>query len=894
MMTRRAWSADAERTYRRSRAIVRGAAWLVPRTQRAEWEAMWLGELWNRIADLDEADRLTAVRQRDLVRRAAASALHALWMRGSEWSAALLFADVRYAARVNRRRPLFSLIVVLTLALGIGATTAMFSIVDTLLIKPLPYPRASQLVYAYGWFSGGNRASISPLDFLDYQARTHTFASFAARTPFGTAVLSGGDAEPERVSATFISANFFSTLGVQPRLGRAFVPEETQGSHDVVVMSSAIWEQRYGSDPHIIGRTVTLDGHPQVVVGVMPAVLDRTLGDQLWRPFPFNIPETEVRRFHSLRGLGRLRDGVTLAQAQRDMDAIALDLARTYPDNASWHLRLEPYQKFVVGDVGRMLVLLLAAVGLVLLIACGNVALLTLARSTTRHTEVAVRFALGGSRGRVVRTLVTESVMLGLLAGSLGFAIAVVLVRATRLSAAGVLPRMAELGVDWRAAVFTAGVALSTGVLFGLAPALQATRGDVATTFRSAGKASGARGATRGRDALVICQVALTLLLLVGAGLLVRSFDHLQRVNPGFDASNVLTAQVILPSAGYESPAKVRDFWTQLSERARALPGATGSAVATMLPLENGNDTYFYPEGQPPRTPADRRTARINTVSDGYFSAMRIPLVAGRAFGAAEHAAGDPDQHRGSVIVNRQLAAELFPGRSAVGQRLIVDFGSPYTAEIVGVAGDVRSDGPDQDIPAMMYFSRQQVAGNFDGLIAQLAVRTRGAPETIVAALRRVVHELDPLVPIADVSTMDAKVSDSVAPAQFRTRLLSAFAATALALAMIGLYGVLAFAVTQRTREIGVRIAIGAPRRALFGSVVRRGLVLVACGVVAGLAAALAMSHLMAPLLFDVNPTDPLVFTVVPLLLISAGIAACSVPARRATRVDPLVALREE
>ncbi|HEV2180156.1 MAG TPA: FtsX-like permease family protein, partial [Gemmatimonadaceae bacterium] len=385
-----------------------------------------------------------------------------------------------------------------------------------------------------------------------------------------------------------------------------------------------------------------------------------------------------------------------------------------------------------------------------------------------------------------------------------------------------------------------------------------------------------------------------TLVLLVGAGLLVRSFDRLQRVDPGFDASNVLAAQVILPDAGYQSPAKVRDFWTRLAERARALPGATGSAVATMLPLSNGNDTYFYPEDQPPPTPDQRRTARINTVSDDYFATMRIPLIAGRAFGAPEQAAGDSDAHRGSVIINRQLAAQLFPGRSAVGQRLVVDFGSPFMAEIVGVAGDVRADGPDQDPPAMLFFSRHQIAGNFDGRIAQLAVRTRGAPEAIVGSLRRAVHELDPLVAIADVSTMDARWSDAVAPAQFRTRLLSAFAAAALALAMIGLYGVLAYAVTQRTREIGVRIAIGAPARALFGSVVRRGLVLVACGVVTGLVAAFAMSRLMAPLLFDVNPTDPLVFAAVPVLLITAGFAACSIPARRATRVDPLVALREE
>ena len=799
----------------------------------------------------------------------------------------MLLHDLRYAVRTLVKRPAFTTVVILTLAVGIGANSAMFSIVNSVLIRPLPYPDAERLMFIYGAFRGGDEAAISPPDFLDYRERNTVFSSMAARSFIGEAVLTGGE-EPERVSAAFITANFFATLGVPPLLGRAFSPEEERGDgHDVAIIAYGLWQRRFAGDPRVLGQEIQVDGRRHTIVGVTPALLDRTLDVQLWRPIAFGTGETSVRRFHFLRGLGRLQTGVTRAAAQRQLDDIARALERAYPENESWKLRLVPYKDMLLGDVGRALLVLLGAVGLVLLIACANVASLIMARGIARRGEIAVRTALGASRMSLVRQLLTESLTLGLAAGTLGLALGLALLKGVRTMSARMLPRLAEIEMDGTALAFTIVLSLLTSVVFGLVPALHVARDDLGASVRSLGRSTGDRRGLRLRDAMVVGQVALSVVLLVSAGLLVRSLWSMQRVEPGFEARELLTAQIALPRTRYESRESHRRFWTAFLERVAAVPGVELAAGTTMLPLVGAGDTYYYVEKRPPATDADRMNAQINIVTDEYFRTMRIPVVTGRTFGA-EDRGGAP-----AVVINRTLANRLFPGASAVGERLVVDFGEPFVGTIVGVVGDVRAFGPRADPPDILYFTNQQAAGFGSGYMS-LVVRARHDAASLTSPLRATLRELDPDVPLADARTMDQLLWDSVSDAAFRARLLGGFAAVALALAVVGLYGILAYSVTQRTREMGIRLALGARSREVFGMIVRRGMWMVGAGIALGIPAALGATRLLDQLLFEVGTTDLGVYAVVTAALGVAGLAACIVPARRATRVDPLVALREE
>lgn len=806
----------------------------------------------------------------------------------------MLMQDLAYAARVNWKRPAFSLLVIAMLGVGVGANSAMFSIVNAVLIRPLPFPQSEQLVYAFGAFKGGNQASISPPDFLDYRAQTRAFSSFAGRTPFGTAVLSSGS-DPERVTAPRVTANFFSTLGVQPILGRGFLAEEEEGeSHKVVVLSHGLWQRRFAADRGVIGRTTSIDGEPYTIIGVMPPVMERIFGDQLWLPVPFHTDDMSVRRFHMLRGIGRLRPGATLAQAQADMDGIARRLEAAYPENASWRLRLVAYRDIVVGGSGTVLLMLLGAVGLVLLVACGNVASLMLARATSRESEMAVRTALGASRGRIVRQLLTESVLLGGAAGMVGLLLAIALVRGVHAFAADLLPRMSEIHVDGTAVAFTMTVAVLTGIVFGLAPALHAARQDVAAVMRSQGRSAGARHAIRLRDALIVGQVALSLVLLVGAGLLIRSLSLAQRVEPGFDPRGVLSAQISLPLDRYRSHAAVEHFWTELLAQVRAIPGVERAAATTMLPLAGGGDTYYYVDGHPPATDADKRNAEVNVSTDDYFAAMRIPIVHGRALGPEDRALGSDSLGHGTIVISDGMARRLFPNGDAVGSRLVVDVGTPFRAEIVGVAADVHAFGQDVQAPDILYLSIHQMSVFRSGRIMSLAVRASSERLQLLTAVRAVLRKLESGVPLANVASMDQLLHDALATSAFRTRVLTAFAAVALLLAVVGLYGVLAFTVSERTHEIGVRVALGAHGRRVVGLIVGRGMRLVAIGIALGLAGAVAAVRLIRGMLFGVDAMDPMVFALTVVLLGLAGLAACLVPARRATRISPMAALREE
>ena len=796
----------------------------------------------------------------------------------------MLLPDLLYAWRTLIKRPGFALLVGGTLALGIGANTAMFSVVNAILIRPLPYPEPDRLVFGYGAFAKNARAAMSPPDYVDYRSRNTVLGSFAARTIGELTVLSG-DGDPERVPSARISANFFETLGVTPLHGRLFRPDEEQGGgHDVVLISYGLWQRRFGGDPAVVGRTTPIGGRAAEIVGILPRDLDSSLEFDVWQPLELGTPSTSVRRFHFLRGVGRLRPGVTLAEAQANFDAIAAQLALTYPENETWTLRLLSYRDEVVGELGRALVLLLAAVGVVLLIACGNVANLLLARATVRRGEMVIRSALGASGGRLIRQLLTESLVLATLGGLAGLALAFALVGAIRSVAAGILPRTSDVRIDGPVLVFTLALTLLTGVVFGLVPAFRTARRRGIAELAALGRGSG-RG-SRGRDLLVALQVALSVVLLVGAGLLIRSLVELGRVESGFDPSGVLTANVLLPNGRYPTDLSARQFWTAATDRLRRVPGVKAAALSTRLPLVGGGDTYFWIEGQPPASEAERRNAMVVSISDGYFGALGIPLLAGRDFGPAERNGGPP-----ALILNRSLAERLFPGDSPLGHRLVADFGRPYPAEIVGVVGDVRAYGPSGPAPDIMYFPAWQDGGFGIGHL-NLVVRTADDPAKLAGPVRAVVADLDRDLAVADVQTMATLVERSVARPRLATQLLTSFSAVAILLAVVGLYGILSYAVSQRAVEIGIRLALGADRNRVFRMVAARGLLVVGVGLGVGLAAALATSRLLADQLYRVTPTDPLVYGGVAATLALAGLAASIVPARRATRIAAVTALR--
>jgi putative ABC transport system permease protein len=889
-MSMAADSSNAARgTYRRAIGIVRAASLVVPGSRRRDWIAEWDGELSYRISTLDRAGSLNARAAAAILFRTLGAFPHALWVLRNETRLEAMLQDIRYALKSSLRRPAFALLVVLTLGVGIGANSAMFSIVNSALLQPLPYEKSEELVYMFGAFRGGNQASISPMDFLDYRERQTVFSALAARSPFGTAVISGGD-RPERVSATIATANFFSTLGVQPILGRAFRPDEEQGAHDVAIISHGLWQQRFGENPGIVGTSVNIDGRPHTVIGVLPPLLDQMINVQVWRPVPFGTGETTVRRFHFLRGLGRLAPGVTVAQAQRQMDGIARQLEQTYRENETWKLRLVPYREVIVGDVAaRSLIVLMGAVGLVLLIACGNVASLLLARATARSGEMAIRAALGASRPRLVRQLLAESLVLGLVAGTVGLGLAYYLVQGVRAVGAGIVPRLSELALDQTALLFTFALSLATSLVFGLAPALQAAKGGVAAALTSLGKGSGGRSGARTRNVLVVAQVAVSFVMLIVAGLLIRSLWQIQRVNPGFDPHGVFTAEIALPEIKYPVRTDADRFWSTLTDRVRAIARVETAAGTNLLPLRGGGDTYFYVDGRPPATDADRLNATVSVVTDDYFQTMRIPVRSGRAFAGTDRADGP-----GVMLINEGLARRLFPGGNAVGERLIVDFGKPFRGEIIGLVSDVRLYGQSNEVPDQMYFSIRQRGAGFGATRMRLVARVQGDPTAITPQVRAVLRELDADVPLASVEPMEEILSGSIRNERFRAGLLASFAGAAFLLAVIGLYGVLAYSVTRRSRELGIRIALGARSAEVFRLVVREGMLLVAIGVALGLAGSFAATRFVSGMLFDVASTDPNVFVAVTLALLGSGLAACVLPARRATRVDAMEALRSE
>jgi putative ABC transport system permease protein len=804
-----------------------------------------------------------------------------------------LLKDVRFGARALAKRRGFTAVAVLTLTLGIGMNTAIFSVVNAVLLRPLPYENSHDLVQIWGTQPQLDTAPMSPANFLDWREQNRVFERVAAYTGQNFN-LSGVD-EPERIRATRVSADLFELLRVRPALGRTFLAEEDQyGNHRVVILSHALWQRRFGANPEILGKTLTLNDQSYVVVGVMPPDFSfpRTT-TEMWTPIAFSPGERGTRNTNYISVIARLRPGVTLEQARSEMEGLARRQQEQYPEsNTGIGVKLISYKEQVVGATRPVLLLLLGAVGFVLLIACANVANLLLVRATARRKEIAIRSALGASRGRVIRQLLTESMLLALAGGGLGLLFAYWGLDLLVALQPANIPRLAELSIDRGVFLFASAISILTGIAFGLAPALQASKLDLNDAIKEGGKGTGEGGSRqRLRSLLVVSEIALSLVLLIGAGLLIKSFWRLIEVDPGFNPENTLTMAISLPTSRYAETARQVAFFEQAVERVSSLPGVEAAGVTTDIPLFGGNSTGFNVEGHPPYAPGQRPLVEYRSISPGYFRAMGITLLKGRTF--SEQDRGDAP---GVVIINETLARRYFPDGDPIGKRL--GFSGPTDwREVIGVARDTRNYGLEEEVKPEAYMPYTQSApgyleGSISGMI--LVVRTASDPQSMAAAVKREVQGLDKNQPIYNIKTMEQHLAESIAPRRFSMLLLMLFAAVAVLLAAVGLYGVMSYMVTQRTHEIGLRMALGAQARDILRLAVRQGLVLILIGIGVGLVGALALTRVMAGLLYGVGATDPMTFAAIMLLLACVSLIACYIPARRATKVDPLIALRYE
>jgi putative ABC transport system permease protein len=802
-----------------------------------------------------------------------------------------LMRDVRYGLRVLLTKPGFTLVAVITLALGIGANTAIFTVTHALLLKPLPYDRPEQLVIlsennlSRGWTS----FSLSPANFLDWRQQSASFERLAAYG--GRAFNYSGGGTPERLRGLAGTEGFLEILGGTPALGRGFRPEEFDAGRDtVVILNHGFWQRAYGGRQDVLEQAIILNGQPYTIVGVMhPNWRFGGRDVAVFTPRAFSADEKMARGGHYLSAIGRLKTGVTIDQARTELSGIATRLEAQYPaTNTGWGAVATSLLEAAVGNVRPMLLILLGAVGLVLLVACANIANMHLARATVRAREMAIRTAIGAGRGRIVRQLLTESLLLGLIGGALGLALAYWGTSALIAAYPTLLPRSGDISVDVTVLTFTAGLSVLTAVLFGLAPAFAAARPDLNETLKEGGRSGSGPLRRWLRGALVVSEVALALVLLAGAGILLRSFSHLARVEPGFETDQRLSVTTILPRPKYNAEERQVAFYDQAVERLRAVPGVKAVALTSVVPISGSDEIYSIDfEGRPPLPAGQGVSAIYYLVSPGYFETMGIPLLKGRTF---------TDQDRSGAarvaIVSDLFVRRHYPNQDPIGQRIRIGRNSNIVREIVGVVGSVKHYGLNESAMAQMYEPFRQMPNTTMSFVLETSVD----PGSLTAAVRQAIQHVDPEQPVANATALSTMLANSLAMPRVQALLLGVFAAIALLLAAVGLYGVMAYAVSQRTQEIGIRMALGAGRSSVLRMVLRQAFILTSTGLVIGLAGAIALGRVLAtvlePLLYQVKPADVTTLVVVPAVLATAALVATLIPARRATNVDPIQALR--
>jgi len=820
-----------------------------------------------------------------------------------------LIADLRHSMRVFRKSPGFTAIAVAALALGIGANTAIFSVINQVLLKPLPYPESDRLMQLGRLYPGGVGNSTSIPKFNTWK-KNDVFEAITAYDFAGPGMNIGGRDRPEQVKGIHVSADYFRVFGAAPAIGRTFTAQEDlPGGPKVAVLSYTLWKDRFAADPGLVGRSIDIGGEPATVVGIMPAAFESDPPADIF--IPLQADPNSVNQGHYLLVAGRLKPSVTLAAAKAQMKVVGERFRQANPEwmDKTESVSVIPLQEAEVGDVRPALLILLGAVGFVLLIACANVANLQLARASTRQREMAIRTAIGANRTRIVRQLLTESVVLALAGGVCGFILGAWGVRVLLAIAPGNIPRISDAAhtatlvsaLDWRVLSFTLGISLATGILFGLFPAVHVSRLDVNTSLKdTSGRAGTGRHQNRARGVLVVSEIALALVLLVCAALMIRTFVGLRAVNPGFDPHNVLTLQTSLSAGRYATTAQVDNLIRQMAPRLESLPGVQSAATALMLPIEGGVDLPFNIEGKPPgKGDKYNGNEQWRSVSAHYFSAFKIPLMRGRAF--TEH---DIGQSARVVIINQTMAKKYWPKQDPIGSRITIgkglgpDFDEP-AREIVGIAGNVREHGLTDADQGVMYVPDGQVSNGLTQLANKVLplswiVRTSMEPKALTAAIQHEFLAFDGQLPVSKIRTMEQVIAEATARQNFNMLLLTIFAATALLLAAIGIYGLMAYSVEQRTQEIGIRIALGAGSHDMLRLVIVQGLRLAGIGMAIGLAAAFGLTRLLSSLLFGVKTTDPMAFGVVVATLAAVAGIATYIPARRATRIDPVIALRYE
>ncbi len=810
-----------------------------------------------------------------------------------------LLQDLRYGARMLIKNPVVTVVAIIALTLGIGANTAIFSVVHSVLLRSLPYEDGERLaiVWEHRKSGKGNPQNVINLgNFFDWKDQNNVFSDMAAF--FDRNVNLTGDGEPEEVSGQIATTNLFALLRVNPIYGRTFAPDDGKpGQPKVIVIGYDLWQRRFGGDPSIVGRKVTLNNEPNEIIGVLPPNVGWFVQQgsmvskppEIWSPWQVSA-ELRQRQGRFARAVSRLKPGVTHAQAQSEMNIIGARLEQQYPEfNTQWGVTVVPLRTQFTGEIRKPLLIMLGAVGFVLLIACANVANLLLGRAASRRKEIALRAGLGASRWRIARQLLTESVLLSTLGGGLGLLLAWWGTKALLALSPPELIDLRATTVNLPVLAFTIGLTFLTGIVFGFVPAFEAARFDLNESLKEGGVHAGGKRSQRLRTVFVVTQVALALVLLVGAGLLMKSFNRLQSVEPGFNPNNLLTMRVNLPSRKYDSDGKVINFFRQATEKLRAIPGVEAAGAINTLPFSGPHSgTNIDIEGQPKRPSSQGLSTGICVTDMNYFQAMGIPLKRGRLFTEQE-----ATEMRHVVVINEAFARINFPGQDPLGKRVTIymkDDPENKPGEIIGIVGDNKHLGLDVEVEPMAFWPQPELTYSS----MTMAIRTRGEAMNIAAAARNVIHEIDPEQPIGEVNTMNGLMAKSIARSRFITVLLAVFSIVALVMAAVGIYGVMSYSVQQRTHEIGIRMALGAQHRDVRALVVKQGMILGAIGVAAGLIASFSLTRLIASLLFEVTATDTSTYAAVAAGLFIVTLIACYIPARRATKVDPLVALRYE